>query len=927
VRFESISAQSFGPFSGETLELTPGFNVIWGLNESGKSSWHAALYISLCGRPRRKGKSSREDEEFEIKHRPWDREKWQVSAIVRLEDSRRIELSHDLLNGFESRVVDVELGRDYRNEILNEGAPDGSAWLGLDRRSFVATACVNQTDLLGVTRSAGLLQEHLQRAAASSSSQSTAAQALARIEEYLSEFIGSNRRNTAKPLRRAIDRLEAAEESMRLARAGHAEYLKLVATASSLRRKNEDLERRLELAAAAAAVREAEQWSARLGEAIKISRNFSGSSPNLEAGDNKLEQEVASVLQAWRQRPAPPKLDGPSSEELRSLIAPLPVEAPKGDLEPRKEVEEAFGAFESLGREISFHENARPAGVDAPHAGQSSADELRNLAASISRPRPAPNAPVEEQAANLARERDRIRRRVRNIRLVLIAVGGLLAMIGAGLLGAGVIAPAVAVSLVGAVFLILAILYRSSSLKQATSGLASLQQEINRLKSEADSWASMQEQARSRLKVLGFTDDPAKVREIAEAVAIAERNRIDIQRWRTRRTELAKKQLAAVAEFWASFGSRSEAPPDADLQTEVQRYRDDCRRRWVAAHQAGRRKELEEQLRIRIQLEQTAADAVQRARSADDNLRLAASKCGVAARDLKEIASALQSWLEERGKDRERLDRDLQKWRALQSTLGGLSIEEFEREADTRAKKAKDLAAKFRLDEVRSLMASESDLDNIVATLRKESTETASNLAVALGRISERERTLASVSEAEEEVEAARLERDRLERLKQTLETARSFLERAQEQAHRSIAPALREAVGRRLPDVTAGRYWDVRVDPESLAIQVCGANGKWRDASALSHGTAEQIYLLLRVALAEQLVRSGEVCPLLLDDVTVHSDTERTAGVLSCLQAISRERQVILFSQQESVLLWAVDNLTEPTGRLIKLDSGDVGV
>jgi exonuclease SbcC len=126
VRFESVQAQAFGPFSGQTLELTPGFNIIWGLNESGKSSWHAALYISLCGRPRRKGKASREDEEFEVKHRPWDGSEWRVSAIVRLEDKRRIELSHDLVNGFESRVVDVELGRDYRNEILNEGSPDGS---------------------------------------------------------------------------------------------------------------------------------------------------------------------------------------------------------------------------------------------------------------------------------------------------------------------------------------------------------------------------------------------------------------------------------------------------------------------------------------------------------------------------------------------------------------------------------------------------------------------------------------------------------------------------------------------------------------------------------------------------------------------------------------------------------------------------------
>ena len=927
MRFESVFAHAFGPFSGQTLELTPGLNVIWGLNESGKSSWHAALFIALCGRPRRKGKPSREDEEFEYKHRPWDRPEWRVSAIVRLEDKRRIELSHDLLNGFESSVVDVDLGRDYRNEILCEGSPDGSAWLGLDRRSFVATACVNQTDLLGVTRSAALLQEQLQRAAATSTSQSTAAQALARIDEFLSEHIGSNRKNTAKPLRHAIDRLEAAQESVRLAHRDHAQYLELVATANDLRRKTEDLERRLQMASAAVSVREAEEWSARLGEAIKISRNLSGSSRNVEPGDNKLEQEVASALQAWRQRPAPPKLDGANSDELKLLIAPLPADPPKGDLEPRPETEDAFGAFESIGREISFHENARPAGTDAPNIAQSSSDELRTLAATISKARPMAASSLEEQARSVAADRNRLSRKTRNRRFFLIVFGGLFAVLGAGLFGAGVLPAALGSGAIGALFLLIAVMLPTGALKQTTAQLASLEQEIGRLKSEADSWTAVQDQARARLRVLGLTDDPAKLREIADAVAIAERNRVDIQRWRTRRNELAKQQSAAASAFWASLGMTGNNPRQADLAAEVHRYRDDCRRRWVAAHQANRRKELEEQLRIRIQLEQTAADASERARTADQNLIGVASRCGINGNDLREAAAGLQRWLDQQGKERDRLQRDIQKWRALQSTLGGVSIEEFEREANAKAKKAKEMAAKFRLEEVRSLMTSEPDLAGSIASLQKDLTGASADLAVALGRISERERTLPSVAEAEEELEAARLERDRLERLKQTLETARSFLERAQEEVHRSIAPALREAVGRRLPDVTAGRYWDVRVDPESLAIQVCGANGKWRDASALSHGTAEQIFLLLRVALAEQLVRPGEVCPLLLDDITVHSDLERTQAILACLQAISRDRQVILFSQQESVLAWASQNLGGPQSRLIKLDSADIGV
>ena len=49
MRIESVTAHAFGPFVDETLDLARGMTVIYGPNESGKSTWHAALYAGLCG--------------------------------------------------------------------------------------------------------------------------------------------------------------------------------------------------------------------------------------------------------------------------------------------------------------------------------------------------------------------------------------------------------------------------------------------------------------------------------------------------------------------------------------------------------------------------------------------------------------------------------------------------------------------------------------------------------------------------------------------------------------------------------------------------------------------------------------------------------------------------------------------------------------
>jgi exonuclease SbcC len=139
---------------------------------------------------------------------------------------------------------------------------------------------------------------------------------------------------------------------------------------------------------------------------------------------------------------------------------------------------------------------------------------------------------------------------------------------------------------------------------------------------------------------------------------------------------------------------------------------------------------------------------------------------------------------------------------------------------------------------------------------------------------------------------------------------------------HRDVAPVLADAVGRRLPALTGGRYTHVLVDPRTLDVQVREQGGAWRRAALLSHGAAEQVYLLLRLALTEHLTRPGEVCPLILDDVLVQSDAQRKAALLRVLEEAGQQRQVILFTQEDTVFAWARTHLTAPVHRVQRLDA-----
>ncbi len=222
----------------------------------------------------------------------------------------------------------------------------------------------------------------------------------------------------------------------------------------------------------------------------------------------------------------------------------------------------------------------------------------------------------------------------------------------------------------------------------------------------------------------------------------------------------------------------------------------------------------------------------------------------------------------------------------------------------------------------------EPDTEAQLRELRRLESEGNQELNTAQGQLREVERNLPSVAEAEEETKRAKLELKRVTNLGNILTKTKQFLEQAQDEVHRDIAPHLVNALTPWINAVTGGRYSKVAVDPTDLMVRVSGDGGRLRDATLLSHGTTEQIYLLFRVAMASLLTKaSGETCPLLLDDVTVHCDSERQTAILNLLQKISCERQVILFSQEPETLAWAEQHLRKNTDRLVKLDPGEIAV
>jgi uncharacterized protein YhaN len=97
---------------------------------------------------------------------------------------------------------------------------------------------------------------------------------------------------------------------------------------------------------------------------------------------------------------------------------------------------------------------------------------------------------------------------------------------------------------------------------------------------------------------------------------------------------------------------------------------------------------------------------------------------------------------------------------------------------------------------------------------------------------------------------------------------------------------------------ITGGRFSRVEQDEvagkESIVVVQCDAR---LTPDRLSRGTAEQLYLAIRLALVAEFAERSEPLPLIMDDCLVNFDSRRAQQMARLLASSSRDGQCLLFT------------------------------
>ena len=152
----------------------------------------------------------------------------------------------------------------------------------------------------------------------------------------------------------------------------------------------------------------------------------------------------------------------------------------------------------------------------------------------------------------------------------------------------------------------------------------------------------------------------------------------------------------------------------------------------------------------------------------------------------------------------------------------------------------------------------------------------------------------------DEEEASLREKKSELEKTGTALKLALEVLNEAGSEVRRSLTPALENRMSVIAGRMTGGKYTDLRVD-DGLALKtITPETGDVSGIRLLSGGTADQLYLALRLAMADVLAPDGENLPVFMDEVFSQYDDIRTGQTLKFLFEEYCDRQVLLFTCKE---------------------------
>lgn len=199
-----------------------------------------------------------------------------------------------------------------------------------------------------------------------------------------------------------------------------------------------------------------------------------------------------------------------------------------------------------------------------------------------------------------------------------------------------------------------------------------------------------------------------------------------------------------------------------------------------------------------------------------------------------------------------------------------------------------DLTQEIRQAQSEVLQVQPDDTDGTCARLQQQIAQIQGRLA-AIGQPDDLERQLRSMQEQLAQLQG---EYDALAMALDSLRTANVALQNR-------FSPELGRRAAEIFADMTGSDWSSILLDREFHLSAETDSDPTRRNVQLLSTGTADQLYLAVRLAICEMILPPEQNPPLILDDALLTFDDMRLGKTLDYLTRLGEKRQILLFTCQ----------------------------
>lgn len=199
-----------------------------------------------------------------------------------------------------------------------------------------------------------------------------------------------------------------------------------------------------------------------------------------------------------------------------------------------------------------------------------------------------------------------------------------------------------------------------------------------------------------------------------------------------------------------------------------------------------------------------------------------------------------------------------------------------------------ELTEEIRQAQADALHAQTPDADGSAARLQQQIAQVQGQLAA-----------LGGAEDAPQRIARKQEQLHRLQGEYDSLALALDVLRSANTTLQNRFSPELGRRAAEIFADMTGSPWSHILLDREFRLSAEAGSDPTRRSVQLLSSGTADQLYLAVRLAICEMVLPVEQNAPLILDDALLTFDDERLHKTLDYLVRLGEQRQILLFSCQ----------------------------